>query len=324
MKKYIGKIIALYVQSGVEAPLRDTFHQWLADGRFPEEKKDALLQLWNSTDSTPADNTWTSLKSWIRKRQLAKERKAVRLTVWKYAAVMTFIMAVSGMYIFTHRTPENITFTEYFTDYGASDTVTLPDGSVVQTNSASLMVYPHNFGQETRTLYLSGEANFKVAHNTAAPFIVRSKHMAVTALGTEFNVTGYADDDNVKATLISGSVRVTVADNPTDFILKAGEQFAYNTQRKTYSIRKVNLRNEIAWQRGELAFRGATLQKILAALEHKFAISFQYNTAALGNDKYNFHFQKEASLEEIMEVIETVAGPFDYTFTTRKGAHNIQ
>lgn len=324
MKKYIDRIIALYVQSGMEAPLRDSFHQWLADGRFPKEKEDALLQLWNNTGGTPATDTWTSLESWKLKRQFAKEQKTVRFTAWKYAAVITFIVAFSGMYIFTHRTPEEITFTEYFTDYGASDTITLPDGSVVQTNSVSLLVYPHNFGQETRTVYLSGEANFKVVRHTATPFIVRSKHMAVTALGTEFNITGYADDDEVKATLVSGSVRVTVADNQTDFILNAGEQFAYNTGRKNYSIRKVNLLHETAWQRGELVFRGTTLREILAALERKFAVSFQYNTAALGNDKYNFHFQKEASLEEIMEVIETVAGAFDYAFTTHKGAHNLQ
>ncbi|MDR2358805.1 MAG: DUF4974 domain-containing protein [Prevotellaceae bacterium] len=323
MKKYINKIITLYVESNVEAPLRDSFHQWLADGRFPAEKEDALLHLWNSTGSAPSSDTWTSLESLKLKMQFAKEKKTVCFTAWKYAAAVALIVAFSGTYIFTHRTPQEVTFTEYFTDYGDSGVITLPDGSVVQTNSGTFFAYPDNFGQETRTLYLSGEANFKVAKNTAAPFIVRSKHMAVTALGTEFNVTSYAGDYAVKATLVSGSICVTVADNQTGFILHAGEQFAYNTQQKNYSVRRVNLRDETAWQRGELVFRGTTLEEVLAALERKFAISFQYNTAVLGNDKYNFHFQKESSLEEIMEIIEMVAGAFDYTVTPHGDAHNL-
>ncbi|MDR0695070.1 MAG: FecR domain-containing protein [Prevotellaceae bacterium] len=323
MKKYINKIIALYVESGVEAPLRDNFHQWLADERFPVEKEDALLHLWNSTGSVPAGDTWASLESLKLKLQFAKEKKTVRFTAWKYAAAIAFIIALSGTYVFTHRAPQEVTFTEYFTDYGTSGAITLPDGSVVQANAGTLFVYPDNFGQETRTLYLSGEANFKVAKNTAAPFIVRSKHMAVAALGTEFNVTGYPDDYEVKATLVSGSICVTVADNQTDFILHAGEQFAYNTQQKNYSVRRVNLRDETAWQRGELVFRGATLGEVLAALERKFAVSFQYNTAVLGNDKFNFHFQEETTMEEIMEIIATVAGAFDYTVTPHKGVQNL-
>jgi ferric-dicitrate binding protein FerR (iron transport regulator) len=313
MQKYINKVIALCTQpdGGMPAPLRDAFHQWLTDEEHAPAKEAALLDLWQHTDGASTEETLASLASWKLKRQFAPKPATLRLAAWKYAAALIVLLA--GAYVFMHRTPPDIIFTEHFTGYGESDTLTLPDGSRVQTNSGTLLVYPADFGAGARTLYLSGEACFKVAKNTAAPFTVQSKYMAVTALGTEFNVAGYANDRTVKATLLSGSIRVTVAGNSTDFILEAGEQLVYDKQQAHYTINRVNLHDATAWQRGELVFRGASLPDILTALERKYAVSFQYNTAALNDDKFNFHFQPASTLEEVMEIITTVAGAFEYT-----------
>ncbi len=38
----------------------------------------------------------------------------------------------------------------------------LPDGSEVHLNSGSLLIYPEKFTGRSRSVYLSGEANFKV------------------------------------------------------------------------------------------------------------------------------------------------------------------
>jgi ferric-dicitrate binding protein FerR (iron transport regulator) len=323
MKDYINKVIEWYTCAGAGAAqvtplLRNAFHQWLADGRFPAEKEWALRHLWNQSGSAPAAEPLASLESLKLKRQFNRAKITRRFTAWKYAAAIAFILALSGAYLFTHYAPQATIFSENFTGYGKSDVLTLPDGSVVHTNSGTLVVYPADFGKSARTLYLSGEACFKVVSNRRMPFVVRSQHLWVTALGTEFKVSAYAEDREAKATLLSGSIRVGVPGNPTDFILKAGEQFAYHKPLKNYSIQQANLHDETAWQRDELVFRGATLAEILTALERKYAIAFQYNTGALGNDKYNFHFQKGASLPEIMEIIQTIAGPFDYIIENGK------
>lgn len=54
---------------------------------------------------------------------------------------------------------------EKFTSYGELNSVVLPDGSTVQTNSGTLLFYPESFKGDTRTVYLMGEANFKVKKN---------------------------------------------------------------------------------------------------------------------------------------------------------------
>ncbi len=86
--------------------------------------------------------------------------------------------------------------------------ITLPDGTQVLINSQSTLLYPQQFTGDTRCVYLVGEANFKVKRDEEHPFIVKSSDFQVTALGTEFNVTAYPDEDEVTATLISGKVLV--------------------------------------------------------------------------------------------------------------------
>jgi ferric-dicitrate binding protein FerR (iron transport regulator) len=319
MKSYVKIIIDLCSRPAAGHPLREKFHRWLVNDRFPAEKEAALLALWNQIESMPAGDTLASLESLRLKRRFAVKRHTVRFTVWKYAAAVAFIAMLSVACLFMSRAPqEEVSFTEYFTGCEQSDTVILPDGSVVQTNSGTLFIVPGNFGKATRTLYLSGEACFKVVRNTGAPFIVKTKHMSVIAVGTEFKVTGYAEDPFEKATLISGSIRISVAGNQTDFILRPGEQFVCSRQVKNYSINRVNLHDETAWQRDELVFRGATLREILTVLERKYAVSFQYNAGIPGDDRFNFHFRKASTLTEIMDIIQTVAGPFDWQVIDNK------
>jgi ferric-dicitrate binding protein FerR (iron transport regulator) len=297
MNPYVNKIIELYTKHDLPARMRDDFHKWLIRKEHKAEKENALFQLWNKTKGGNA------------------KKINLTLAVWKYAAAIVLMLSVTTAYLFTGGNPQDLSFTEQFVGAGQTDTLRLPDGSAVIANSGTIILYPDNFGRKMRTLYLSGEANFKVAKNPEAPFIVKSKHAAVMALGTEFNVSTYADDHKLKVTLISGVVKVEPNDNQTDFILDtAGEQFVYHTALKRYTINQVDLLDETAWQRGELAFRGATLREILTVLERKYDVSFQCKLP-LNEDKYNFHFKRKTPLPEILKIMETVAGNFDYSVT---------
>jgi ferric-dicitrate binding protein FerR (iron transport regulator) len=297
-------------------PSPERFYQWLTDNHFETEKTEALLRVWNQASNIPAEGTLAALASLNLKSQFNARRTVRRPAVWRYAAAIALCLSLAAAYIFTQQLPPAPMFAEYFTGSGQTETFKLPDGSTVQTNSATLIVYPDNFGKDTRTLYLSGEANFKVVKNTDAPFIVKSKYTEVVALGTEFTVSSYAEDKDVKVTLISGRIKVEATDNRTDFILEqAGEQFVYNKQQKQYAISQVDLYDATAWQRGELVFRGMTIPNILTVLERRYAVSFQYNFSSINDDKFNFYFKKETSLVDIMDIIKTVAGTFDYTIT---------
>jgi ferric-dicitrate binding protein FerR (iron transport regulator) len=319
MNKYIDKIIERCAGQELDATTQEEFHDWLTHAAHAPEKEAALLQLWNQTESTPTAETMASLSSLRLKAHFNMNKYGACAGVWKYAAAIVLMLSATTVYLFTAHTSQEISFTENFVGAGQTDTLWLPDGSAAIANSGSIILYPANFGDETRTLYLSGEANFKVVKNPEAPFVVKSKHAAVMALGTEFNVSTYADDQQLKVTLINGSIKVEPRDNQTEFILdNAGEQFVYHTLLKQYAINQVDLHDAMAWQRGELVFRGTTIREILATLERKYDVSFQCKLTLLNDDKYNFSFKRETALPEILNIIETVAGKFDYTITYNK------
>ena len=77
---------------------------------------------------------------------------------------------------------------EYIVPMGERGELTLPDGTKVQINSESSIIYPKSFRGDTRTVYLSGEANFDVHKDKKHPFIVKTSLLSVRALGTKFNI----------------------------------------------------------------------------------------------------------------------------------------
>lgn len=93
----------------------------------------------------------------------------------------------------------------YRTAIGQRSTVNLPDGSVVELNTDSLIQV--NFSEERRDIILlHGEALFDVAKDSSRQFVVEADGKLVTAIGTTFSVR--RGDDEVRVTLIEGVVTV--------------------------------------------------------------------------------------------------------------------
>ncbi len=85
----------------------------------------------------------------------------------------------------------------------------LPDGSKVWLNSASSLKYPTVFNGKTREVELTGEGYFEIKENNTRPFIVKTKKVNVTVLGTGFNINAYDDETELATTLVHGSVKVS-------------------------------------------------------------------------------------------------------------------
>ena len=84
----------------------------------------------------------------------------------------------------------------------------LPDSTRVWLNANSKLVYSTSFKEGIRQVELDGEAYFDVKHNGDNPFVVRTKSMNVTVLGTEFNVSAYSGIEEFKYCIIERKCRV--------------------------------------------------------------------------------------------------------------------
>ncbi|MDO4164289.1 MAG: DUF4974 domain-containing protein [Bacteroides sp.] len=319
MENYIQKIISLFTASEHSEEATRKVHRWLLKDAHADEKEAALRALWDETRGQADAETWTSLSEVYEKIGVSNnkmpKRRLFSLKQWRnMAAAAAVLVAVStaGTYFLTKNAYQDTNMVECFTAAGNMQQLTLPDGTKVQTNSGTMLLYPEEFKGSTRTVYLIGEANFKVHKDPSKPFIVKSTAVDITALGTEFNVTAYPESNDIIATLIQGKIKVNCGETDS-YILSPGQQVTYLKNSGKSLLSDANLADVTAWQKGGSIFRGKTLSEIFTALERRYNVTFQYNMNLLSNDKYNFSFRQNSDIHEIMNIMKEVVNGFDYS-----------
>lgn len=188
---------------------------------------------------------------------------------------------------------------EVKTPKGSQSYLTLPDGTEVWLNVNSKIVYDDDFNQSYRRVKLTGEAYFKVAENKDKPFIIQAGGLKVKVLGTVFNVRSYPDESNIETTLVSGSVEITLDDQPGNTIqLKPGEKLSVHnrinadyitTRRQADSLdtaatpllllskMRVDPSDstliDAAWKEGKLIFDGEDFGKVASKIEKWYNVT---------------------------------------------------
>jgi len=167
---------------------------------------------------------------------------------------------------------------EVIAPIGSRTVVQLSDGTEVNLNYGSKIKYPQNFTGETREITLLGEAYFDVAHNPDKPFIVKTGKLNVKALGTEFNVNAYPDDDIIATTLVEGKVIIEeiLPDSKIGQIetMAPGQHIAYNSKTGKISSNQVNIEDYIAWKEGKLVFDNTPILRVTKKLSRMFNVEF--------------------------------------------------
>lgn len=165
------------------------------------------------------------------------------------------------------------------TEVGGVRRVDLPDGSVIQLNTNS--VVDVEYAAAIRRVRLArGEAYFTVAKNAQRPFVVSAGGVDVRVLGTVFNVRLKSDAVDVLVT--EGRVRVgspaTVdpATQPADQApaeLTAGQRVSVALGRsqsevveRPVSATPAQIRQTLAWQGRRLDFDATPLSEIVAEI----------------------------------------------------------
>src|SRR5579872_5636301 len=164
------------------------------------------------------------------------EQGAVRSVGWsktRWYGVAATILGMVGLFGWYHyrlsagvkKEMLAINWLQKATQPTKKSVITLSDGTVVTLNSATNIKYPEKFGDSVREVYLDGEAYFDVVKDPLHPFIIHANKMNIRVLGTSFNVKSYQYESLSEATLIRGSIEVTLNDRPSDrIILKPKEK----------------------------------------------------------------------------------------------------
>ncbi|UNY98933.1 DUF4974 domain-containing protein [Zhouia spongiae] len=202
------------------------------------------------------------------------------------------------------RAKESLLFNTLSVPYGKKFEVTLSDGSIVNLNSGSTLRYPVKFieGQD-REVYLQGEGFFNVAKDKKHPFIVNARQVDVRVLGTQFNMSSYEEDVNIKTVLLEGSIGIYHKDsiyNPeSSAVLSPGLMATWNRATNQVDLSEADTGLYTAWLHGELVFRHMPFESIIKKLERHYNVEIINNNQKIGSEKFTARFDTE-TIEEVM------------------------
>jgi ferric-dicitrate binding protein FerR (iron transport regulator) len=215
------------------------------------------------------------------------------------------------------REPEVI-YNELRTPHGGGYNLRLADGTGVWLNAGSSIKFPVSFTEESRQVYLEGEAYFEVRPN-GKPFVVSSEAMDVRVLGTTFNISAYGDETLFKTTLVEGKVSVELkdqGDSPTkSLILAPDHQAIFNRSEKALSDIEVNATQYTSWMRGKLEFHNESLDQVMKRLARWYDFEYEFEN----QEAQDFHFSARLNNgENISAILEMLEMTTDVKFELRE------
>lgn len=318
MKQNLAYRILRKFRDGTLSPQNRTDVEcWLLSDQETSEKEEALRLIWDEITGATDASTQESLLSVHRKIKNEEISSFQRFSSnrWlRYAAVL-LLPIITGITVFwlSGSYYMDMGMEECYVPHGELRSVTLADGSKVQLNSGTVLIYPRKFKGWKRTVYLSGEAHFQVAKNEREPFIVKTGPLNVEVLGTKFDVESYLGTDRITTTLEEGSVKVYPEREPKRaFILKPDQQVVFYAEADSFSYSHVKASDYTAWTYGELRFRNKTLNEILATLERRYNVNFLVDEKIISTDLYSIKFKSHETIEDALHVFSLIVGNITY------------
>lgn len=186
---------------------------------------------------------------------------------------------------------------------GETYQVRLPDNTLVTLNSASSLTYATSLNKQgQRSVDLKGEAYFEVAKDKSHPFIVKTEKQEVKVLGTHFNVSSYATDDEVKTTLLEGKVSVTATNNNSSKFLNPGQQSVLY-RNELYVKDNVDIEEAVSWKNGYFKFNGS-LEQIMEKVARWYDIEVVYLKKPKAGLAFGAEISMQRNISELLKIIE--------------------
>lgn len=262
-----------------------------------------LRYVWEHSSQPP----YNSEQDWQIIRQRIGFANAP-VSMWGYfvriAAVLMVVLSVStGLWVYWN-VPGYGRWVVFETS-ATSDSIVLPDASIVFLNRNSSLKYPNVFGDKSREVALKGEGFFEVQPDKERPFNVEVGDVSVQVLGTAFNLNDNKEKGVIELNVTHGMVNVK--NRRSEITVSKGEWALANKHILGKGLSADF--NFISWKTGLLEFNSATLREIALALDHHYPeiksvdmedespilVTTRFENADLNDvlEELSMHFQKK-------------------------------
>lgn len=265
----------------------------------------------------------------LRRHFLHSHDHKPKVRYWLSGAAASFLL-IAGLvvYFMFYEKAEKVDSPPYklvekSTEYGTKLTVTLPDGSTVKLNAGSYLSFRTPFRPDAREVTLVGEAYFEVTKDLAKPFIVKTKSVETTVLGTAFNVSAYEDDDLVNVALVTGMVKVNIIHplQKIEKILNPLEMMIFSKEHEKVTVKNFDVEQVTGWKDQVIYFEKESLPKVVDILEKWYGVEIIISNPKGRKWNYTGKF-KGKSLEHVLLRMSYTEG-FTYKIENNKVTINI-
>jgi len=219
------------------------------------------------------------------------------------------IIKKDGEIIYTGKTDE-LVYNTVTTDKGRQWRLTLPDGSKVWLNAQSSIHYPLNFTDKERVVEIAGEVFFEVVHNSKKPFKVKVGNKVIADIGTSFNINAYADESDMKTTLIEGSLSISnTRTNIPPTILEPGQQAVVNSTGFIRVNQHQDLDEVMAWKNGMFNFNETNIENIMRQIGRWYDLDIEYS-GKITTETFSGMVSRNKSLIQVLKVLEQASIKF--------------
>ena len=235
-----------------------------------------------------------------------------RFMVWTASSAAVLLCALFA-WNKMHMIPKE-EFKTVHAPFGQTVSFQLSDGSQVWLNSGSTITFPVTFKDKLREITLTdGQAFFDVVHETKRPFVVRTKTVNVTVLGTSFDVKAYDNDPQVKVSVKTGKVGVTLTNKPDQpaVMLLPDKQIVVQNKKSGIKVNEISAPAIAPWKDNKIILEDEMLSEVFHALERKFDQHILVENAALEQEKITMTLDNQP-LTDVLKVM-SFSKKFNYS-----------
>lgn len=272
--------------------------------------------IWDQSKQLAAVSVADENKAWEKFRARVNETAPVPATTrplyrkwYRSMAAAAVLLIAFGLFWWNNKAVS----TEEIISGMAVQQTALPDGSAVTLNKQSTLQYPSSFRSGKRNVKLRGEAFFNITPDKTKPFEIDVQDIAITVLGTSFNVKESKTD--VEVVVETGVVNVSRGG--TVIQLNAGEKirmpFAGTVPAKEQSTDKLYK----YYRTRSFVCDDTPLWKLVQVLNEAYQVQIGFGRPELRDLRMNTTFNDE-SLDQVLDVIRLT-----FSISIRKEAGRI-
>jgi transmembrane sensor len=199
-------------------------------------------------------------------------------------------------------------------------TLKLSDGSTVILKKGSKLQVSDDFGEQNRTVFLTGEAFFDIKKDPQRPFLVYAGGIVAKVLGTSFNVRAYHNEGKTLVSVRTGRVTVYQEEKPNirtrvhsdQILLTPNQQVIF--EKKAEKLVKTLVEKPVILQSEEefiFDYEETPISKVLNQLEKAYGVKIVFDAELLANCNLTASFSNEPLYDKMDIICETIQAHYE-------------